>query len=364
MEKKVIIFLFLWIFIACKSDKEQTEIKPIKTTITESVYASVTVKPAVRYFAQPLNSGIIKKTHIQEGDTVQKNQILFEIEPSVRDEVQLKNAQLSLDEAQSNYFGKNSLLQSLDLEIETMQRQVETDSINFNRLKRLQEQNIGKRIDFEQAELKYRSTQNQLKLLKSKKVQTRVSLEKNYIKAQNQLTGSSRNLNDFMVRSEIDGKVYAITKEEGDFVSFQEKIAEIGSRDEYVLEMDIDEIDITKIKLNDSVLVVLDAYPSKAYVAHLSRIFDKKNELTRTFRVEGKFDQLPPKLYYGLSGEANIVVATRTNTLIIPTAYLLPNNQVRTEDGPVDVQVGLKNLENVEILSGIDSNTTLLKPDE
>ena len=40
-------------------------------------------------------------------------------------------------------------------------------------------------------------------------------------------------------------------KEEGDFISAQEKVAEIGSHNSFKIEMDIDEVDITKVKLNN-----------------------------------------------------------------------------------------------------------------
>ena len=96
----------------------------------------------------------------------------------------------------------------------------------------------------------------------------------------------------------------------------------------------------------------------------LSKIFPKKNDISQTFRVEGEFIKHPPKLYYGLAGEGNIVVSKRSNALIIPTEYLMPNNMILTNDGEISVTTGMKNLEFVEILSGIDTNTVIIKPGE
>jgi hypothetical protein len=79
--------------------------------------------------------------------------------------------------------------------------------------------------------------------------------------------------------------------------------------------------------------------------------------------VEAEFKELPPKVYYGLSGEANIVVSTRDNAIVIPAEYLLGDNKVLTEEGEKSVQVGIKNLKFAEILSGIDTTTSLLKPE-
>ena len=64
-----------------------------------------------------------------------------------------------------------------------------------------------------------------------------------------------------------------------------------------------------------------------------------------------------------MSGEANIVIASRKNVLSIPKIYLTNNGQVKTENGLVNVETGIQNLEFVEITSGISENTAIYKPD-
>ena len=60
----------------------------------------------------------------------------------------------------------------------------------------------------------------------------------------------------------------------------------------------------------------------------------------------------------------NIIVDQKEDVLTIPKVYLINGNQVETEDGPVSVKIGLQNLDQVEILEGIDANTIILKPGE
>ncbi len=83
----------------------------------------------------------------------------------------------------------------------------------------------------------------------------------------------------------------------------------------------------------------------------------------QTFKVEAVFTQTPPTLYAGLAGEANVVLASKDHVLTIPLEYLKNDNYVTTEKGEVPVVTGLRNLEFVEIIDGIDTSTVLIKPD-
>ena len=86
------------------------------------------------------------------------------------------------------------------------------------------------------------------------------------------------------------------------------------------------------------------------------------NEQTKTFQVEAEFVKRPNFLYPNSSFEANIVINSKKNTLVIPLEYL-NNNSVTLKDGSSKkVTPGLKDYKKVEILSGIDKNTEIIKP--
>ena len=365
MKEKFTLLIILLVSFSCQNKKnDKTEVKPQRSNITESVYASVKVSPEIYYNPQPIRSGIIDKIFVNEGDLVKKEQILFQIIPNTDIEGQLANDRINLEEAKSNYLGQNNLLNNIELEIQTTKEQFSLDSINLKRQERLLAQNIGKRLDYDQMKLKYDNGKKQLEILEQKYKQTKTNLKSNYQKALNKSKTGKSELKDFKIKSKIDGKVYYVNKEEGDYISAQEKFAEIGSDDQFKIEMDIDEVDITKINLGDTVLILLDAYEGEVFLSIVSKIFPKKNDVSQTFRVESEFIKQPPKLYYGLAGEANIVISKRNNALVIPTDYLMPNNTVLTKEGERSVTTGMKNLEFVEILSGIDTTTSLVKPSE
>ena len=170
--------------------------------------------------------------------------------------------------------------------------------------------------------------------------------------------------NDFTVTSKIDGKVYALYKEPGEIVSTMEPLASVGSAKDFIIEMLVDEVDIVKLGLGQKALITLDAYGVAVFEAEISKIYPRKDERSQTFTVEANFQNPPEKLYPGLAGEGNIIIDQKEDALTIPKVYLINGNQVETEEGPVFVKIGLQNLDQVEILEGIDANTIILKPRE
>jgi hypothetical protein len=86
-------------------------------------------------------------------------------------------------------------------------------------------------------------------------------------------------------------------------------------------------------------------------------------QYNKTFLVEADFTVGPPKVYPNITFEANILVKRKENTLLIPRNYLQNDSLVTKENGEqVSVQTGLKDLQMVEILNGIDASDVIVKP--
>ncbi len=359
--KNSVFLIFIVFFFACSSKKEK--IQPTLNDITESVYASVSITPKLSYYAYTSRSGIIKKIFVEQGDTLEQGQPLFLITTSEVDN-RLVDANLDLQQAKSNYLGEYNLLQNLQLEMDILQKQLQLDSTNFKRQERLWKQNIGAQIDLDRAKITYQTTWSKHKKAIENYAQTSINLKNNYQKALNRVGTEKTIADEFLVNVVMDGRIYNIFKEEGELISPQQPFAEIGSSNEFKIEMNIDEVDIIRINIGDTVIIALDAYPKQVFKSIVTKIFPKKEEATQTFKVESSFLDTPPKLYNGLSGEANIIIATRKNALTIPSEYLLSENKVLTEEGEKEVKIGVKNMDFVEIIDGIDATTTLLKPNK
>lgn len=360
MIKNIALSIILVTLISCGKDEES--VKPIVQTLTESVYASVTVQPEDIYDVYASASGIVSKIYLREGDTIAKGQLLAEVTSDLS-KLNKENAQLSLELARKKYKGDANVLDRLKDEMDANQDQLAQDSINYVRQKRLMDKGVGAKADLEARQLKYDLTKKQSAILLKQYEQTAVELKNNYKQSENAVEKAMTNLSDFSIRSKIDGKVYSLMKEEGELITQQSPFASIGLRSSFIIDMRIDEVDIASVSLGQKVIISLDAYKGKTFDAKITKIYPVKDERTQTFKVEAKFINPPNALYAGLSGEANIVISQKENVMTIPLEYLTEDGKVKTNDGEIEVKTGMRNLERVEIQSSkIDTSTTIIKP--
>jgi multidrug efflux pump subunit AcrA (membrane-fusion protein) len=157
--------------------------------------------------------------------------------------------------------------------------------------------------------------------------------------------------------------VYSLIKEPGEMVSPQTPLAVIGDATLFLLEMQIDEYDIAKIKLGQTVLLTMDSYKGQMFEAKVSKIIPLMNERSKSFTVEAEFVKQPPVLYPNLTAEANIIIRSKENALIIPRSYLLNDSFVRVGKNKIKkVVTGLKDYQKVEIVNGLTFHDVIFKP--
>ncbi len=359
MYKNIGIVLLLISCFSCGN--KQDKINPIKRDLTESVYSSVTIQPDSLYQVYSIVAGILDKNLVEEGDLVKKDQPIIQIINSTP-KLNTQNAKLSLELARENYNGRETLLSAIEDEIISATLQYKNDSINYFRQKNIWEQNIGSKVEYDTKKLKYQLSSNNLNLLESKYNRTKNELKTALKQAENNYQTSLIATKDFTIKSKINGKVYALNKNQGEIISTMDPIASIGSATDFVIEMLVDEVDIVKIAINQKVIISLDAYKEEIFTGRVSKIYPKKDERNQTFLVEALFDEAPITLYPGLSGEANIIIDNRKNVLTIPKEYVIDGNKVITDDGELIIETGLQNMDLVEVLSGITEETPIYKP--
>lgn len=356
-------YIFIWFLLIYSCGGQREKIYPQQTVLTASVYASVSVQPDSLYQVYAAVGGILDRNVVEEGDLVKKGDALAEIINSTP-KLNTENARLALLLAQENYSGNAAILTGLEDEVRAARLTLTNDSVSYFRQKRLWDQQIGSKADFDNRKLAYELSQNKLNLLLSRYATSKNELQTQLRQARNNYRSAAINTKDFTVTSKINGKVYGLYKELGEIVSTMEPIAVVGSDSIFVIEMLVDEVDIVKLAIGQKALITLDAYGNEIFEAKLSKIYPKKDERSQTFKVEATFENPPKTLYPGLAGEGNIIISEKKEALTIPREYLLDNNRVLTAKGPVAITIGLQNLEQVEILEGIDENTAILKPEE
>lgn len=345
-------------FAACKKKAEQ--IQPTVQRITESVYASGMIKSKDQYQVYATVAGIVQQIKVKEGDLVKKGDVLFVIhnETSV---LNAQNAQIAADFAQWNTQGDR--LATLKNAIDLAQSKVANDSLLVERQRGLWAQQIGSKVELEQRELALLASKNNnsAAVLAYRDLQKQLKFAA--AQSQKQLAISKNTAQDYVVRSQTDGRVYSVDKEVGEIVNPQTSVAVIGKADDFETELQIDENDIVQVRLGQQVFLTLDSYKGQVFEAVVTKIDPLMHERTRTFTVNADFVKKPPVLYPNLTTEANILLSTKENALTIPRSFLLNDSTVMLANKTIQtVKIGLKDYQKVEILSGLTAQATILKP--
>lgn len=357
---KNVLLLALILFLGCRS--EQETISPIVQDITESVYASGIIKSENQYQVFATVSGIVDKVFIDEGAAVEIGSPLVFIANEAQ-KLMTDNAQLAAEfNALKVNHGKLDEARSL---VALTESQMKSDLAMLERQKRLWAQNIGTKVTLEQKELAYKSSTSNYQSAMEKLAELERQLKYLSRQAENNLLISSKATSDYLVKSKIRGKVYQMNLAKGEIVTPQTPIAIIGDANKYILEMQVDEYDIVAIKQGMPVVVVLNSYRDSVFNAVVTKISPIMNLQSKTFTIEAEFVQSPSVLYPNVTFEANVLISTKKDALLIPRNYLLNDSIVVNQSGEkLTVKTGLKDYQMIEILSGIDASAELILPEQ
>jgi RND family efflux transporter MFP subunit len=211
-------------------------------------------------------------------------------------------------------------------------------------------------LAFRTSKINYASTVKSLEQLK-KQLKNDLYLSKiNY-------NISRKRQTDYLIKSEIDGKIFDVIQNKGELITSQTPLAVLGKPDLFYLEMNVDEHDITEVKLGQQVEITMNSYKGRLFQGRVSKIYPIMDQRSRTFKVEALFSNPPGKLYPNLTAEVNIIVRVTKNAILIPRNYLDKNNNVWLS-GRIKKKVvtGVQDEKNIEILRGLDTLQTIYKP--
>jgi multidrug efflux pump subunit AcrA (membrane-fusion protein) len=345
------------LLISC--DKKQDTVHPIMEKITQSVYASGTVKSGNQYEVYSKVSGIIKTVLVKEGEFVKKGQAIIELSNAAQT-LNYENAKL-LENYSSDNANEEKLTQA-NSEVALAKSKLDNENSLLERQRKLWASEIGTKNDLDLRELTYKNalTLYNASNLKLNDLKKQIALQSKQTK--NSAAISSTLLNDFKVVSDIDGKVYGISKLVGEMATPQFPIAIIGNANAFYVEMQVDEFDIAKMAPGQKVYVTMDSYKDKVFEAVVSKVYPLMNAKTKSFKVDAIFTSNPENLFPNISAQANIVIQVKEKAITIPRAYLIDNEYVYLKNKEKrKVKVGLMDYEKVEILSGIGVNDELVK---
>jgi len=352
--------LLVPLLIGCAEDRETTT--PTVSAITESVYASGIVKAEGQYQVVPAVNGTVAALLVREGDTVKAGQPILRIDDRTS-AAAARSADAQLRLLEQNVSDNGPVLTQLREAVTQARDKYTLDSTNYARQQALWEQRIGSKGDLDQRELAFTGSKAAYTRARKALEETRNRLRTELDVARNSAAISGAGNDDRTQRSLIDGIVYDLMIEPGELATTQRAIAVIGSATDLYLELEVDEYDITRVEVGQEAFITLDSYSDQTFRASVTRIVPLMDERSRTFRIQASFIERPPKLYPNLTAEASIVLQKKEGVITIPASYVIDGAFVLT--GPEErtpVKLGIRDMERVEVLEGIDATTTLYKP--
>ena len=355
---KLFFLLVLFNFLACKH--EEVSVVPKKSTITESVYASGHIKAKNQYSVFPSANGTLAEVFVSEGDSVDIGTPLFKIHNA---SVDFNRQQAMLNRELNDIKASENRLRDLELSSEAAALKMINDSLLYERQLSLWSKQIGSKVELEQKKLSFENSQKIYQASKLKLLELKRQIDIIYRQSETNVKLSENQLSEYIVKSQVKGIVYALSIQKGEFASVQQPLAVIGASNDFVLEMKIDENDISVLKPGQKVFVSMDSYNGKSFEAVLTRILPIMNEKTKSFTAEAVFEKFPELLYPNLTFEANILIRTKDNALTVPRNYLSADSKLYLKNGKtINVTTGLKDYQKIEITSGLKGDEQLILP--
>jgi HlyD family secretion protein len=350
--------LFVLLFTSCKSKQEK--VKPTAEKITESVYASGIIKSTHQYKVFSTVNGVIAAILVNEGDVVKRGDAIIRL-VNTSAQLNTENASLSADYAAANNNAEK--LNELQIATDLAKSKMDADALLQQRQQNLWKENIGTKNELEQRQLNYKSsvTAYHAAALRYTQLQKQISFQAK--QSQNNLQIASSLKNDYTIKTDVDGKVYNISMKQGEMVNTLTPVAIIGDANNFMMELQVDEFDINRIKIGQKIILNMDSYKGQIFEAVVTKINPIMNDRSKSFTVEAVFVKQPATLYPNLTCEANIVIQQKQKAITIPRNYLLAGDSVWIEAKKKrKVIVGLKDYQKVEIISGVTVNDFIYKP--
>jgi len=258
----IVIFLIIFLIIGKSQgwigksrDLEVEFTKAKKTSITEKVSASGTVQPVTEVKLAPEVSGEITDLKIQDGDSVSLGDVLVKIRPDVWLS-QLERSEASLSQQKANLESARASLARAEA---TFMR-AEQD---YKRQERLWNEKVISEADWQLAQQNYKVSQNDLKSA----AQT-LEAAKYVVRSTNATVKESlENVRRTTVYAPMKGIVSKLNVKKGERVVGTAQMAgtemlRIADLNKMEVRVNVNENDIVRVHLNDSVLIDVDSYTS------------------------------------------------------------------------------------------------------
>jgi macrolide-specific efflux system membrane fusion protein len=169
--------------------------------------------------------------------------------------------------------------------------------------------------------------------------------------------------------SPIAGEIIVSTNEPGQTVTAADIVIVLS--DHLIVQAQVDETDIGKVKLGQETVVTLDAYPKIKVNGKVDHIFYESKLVNNVniYQVDIFPETVPAVFRSGMTATVNIVENTKDNALLIPTeavkhnksgAYVLMSAAPGEKPVERNIETGISDEKNTEVVSGLSESDKIL----
>ncbi len=330
--------LLFFSFITCRSPEveegtaeEIFAAAPVKVfkvrrqKISERLFYTGVIEAWNKISITPDIGGKIAKIHVEEGDVVQKGQLLAELDTrAVR--LQLEQSQAALAVAEANFNDAQK---------------------NRDRMERLKKEDAASEQQYEKVKLGYESAEAQLKQAQAAVNLARYNLDVSLMKAPFRGVVASKNAEVGEVINPMMGGFSATSG-----------VLTLMDFSRVKIEIDVSHQDVVRIRKEQPAQMRVSAFPDVVFQGKVSMVNITADPMTKKFRVEVTVDNPDLVLRPNTFGEVILEVSTHEGALVIPQNAILENKYVfRVQDNKtverIEVILGLQNSDRIEVVSGL-----------
>ncbi|MFH1692543.1 MAG: efflux RND transporter periplasmic adaptor subunit [Candidatus Omnitrophota bacterium] len=175
------------------------------------------------------------------------------------------------------------------------------------------------------------------------------------------------------VVSPIDAEVIVRSVEPGQTVTTSDDIVVLSDR--LIVNAQLDETDIARVKVGQSAFIALDAYPDKkikGVVDHIAYESKLVNNVT-IYDVDIVPREVPDFFRSGMSTNVEIIEDERKNVLLIPVSavmqekgksYVMAKRKKKRSFEKVYIKTGLSDEKNIQVISGLSVGDLVVTQDQ
>lgn len=321
---------------------------------------------------------------------------------------ELESAELSRQLAETRLASVLDALNRIEreqrLERERSQEQIKQAEAELSRAKLGRVSDETKQLEYERAQADVRDAEAALKdiqVLEENKIRTQSSVEQIDSSYQDTL----RQLGETEIRAPISGVVTRRLVQEGELVaalsafSSGTTIIALENRDAMLVKLEINEIDVAKLRLGLNSEISVDALPNETFEGQITKIAPAQVIGSQgiavggvvKYEVEVLLENVSNQLKSGMSAKCSMKPIDKSNVMVIPISFVgkdkqghfvllttdkeakeaaaekqkqkLPGQKGKSFGEKKYVEVGDKNQVNYEILSGVKEGQLILKPE-